>query len=512
MDRASSCCKILVLGDDATTADRPYTTDDQSHPHQRICTEINVESDDDRYSSVSSQEELGHLASESNPQLGTRILEIGGLTLFLLGACYSIYILAMHQSNQHCGKAGVGATMSTDRDVECEWYIAVAYAIKGIVGFTLAVTVFLYSLLRNNIARRCLTVGAIVTWLVLSTIGFSVWGAQESYNTDREWLTKLNPWKIVILNGCVMGALVLAAMIRLCKTFLPTRMGKWLTELSWEEAASSLQTGDVLFTSSTMAGSVCIKYWTRSNWAHCAVVVRNPSQKIKDAFYALDDAKSNGVYVLECSSAFHVEDYCEILKIARDPERIKAYQKGVPSGPFEEHRTWGGVQLTPLVPWLVMNREWGSELMVRRVYGGHIDNYRKDAEKSPHGFDNFMLQMQRLSYTESFVTRMLGVWNLNTNQGELRVQECFCSELTANLFIECGAFQNFNTNDSMPVHYAEDDGRFHYMFDPDTLLGSGTYLPWNTDEPENICTLGPKVRLLPPNQEEVSWPEGVAMP
>ena len=152
---------------------------------------------------------------------------------------------------------------------------------------------------------------------------------------------------------------------------------------------------------------------------------------------------------------------------------------------------------------MVLQREWHAATEVRRCHGGYIEQYREvirdnpsypswvrfleQAETLPSQQQSadgdtllsriFLRQAQCLGYTDSYATRVGGVWNVNQDQGEMRAVECFCSELVADAYIEfqaaCGwagphprphwsccrkVFENVNTNDILPVHFAEDHG------------------------------------------------------
>ena len=479
------------------------------------------------------------------PNLTYRIVSVGGAACCLF-ACVTLIIFGLQANTEYnCDNELESSMLKTgngtdhhDYSRRCMLSVVGGFMSFGMVVMIFTATMCCYTLHRTHIARRFVFIGCSCCFMILSLLVFGIWEIlRESDKTDKITIT---PFPLIVFTLYAMLAVAIAIIIRTIKTCFPVTFGQWMVELEPKDAVDSLQTGDVVFTSSTMAGAVCIKLWTSANWAHCGIIVRNPSQAIKDRFYCLEHAESNGVYVLEASSAFHIEDFCEVFDIPRDAERCKEYQRGV--GIQAETREWGGAQLTPIIPWMVTmspaphalaptgcqcsprrvslsaaqvcNREWGAVCMVRRLHGGHIDKYRSVITQNPdnEAWSQFMFRVQPLSYTDSFYTRMKGVWHLNESQGKERAEECFCSELVADALVEFRCFHNFSTNDSMPQHYALDDGRTHFLFDNDKLLGSGTNLPWNLEKPSSLCSLGPPMLLLPPTAENTTEFNGYEMP
>ena len=150
---------------------------------------------------------------------------------------------------------------------------------------------------------------------------------------------------------------------------------------------------------------------------------------------------------------------------------------------------------------MTCQREWHATCEVRQVHGGHIDNYRAVIQEDPEypPWMDFMYGARPLAYTDSYATRVKGVWAMNEAQGAMRAQECFCSELVADAYIEFKVFENANTNDILPVHYAEDDGRVQHFQSGYELLGSAKQLPWNVEDVDESCHLGPPLLMLPPS-------------
>jgi hypothetical protein len=344
----------------------------------------------------------------------------------------------------------------------------------------------------------------VVCFMVLSMIAFGIWDA-TSDRVFREGNPPIQPLWYFPGGWCllIIWAWLCSFVIRMVKTCYPEELATYRIKYNLQQAVASLETGDVVFSSSTLAGAVIIKYATLANWAHVGIIVKNPCRAILDEFYAVEDEASQGVYVLESSSGFHVEDYCHAFDIARDPEKFRAFAKGVKGTQFEDGRAHGA-QLTPLMPWMVSNREWGADMMCRRLHGGYIEQYRRQLEQEPdfEPWVNFMKAARPLAYTPSIATRIFTVYHLNTEQGKERREVCVCSELAADCLVEFRALENHNTNDSLPQHYAHDDARYHLLESNDTLLGNGELLPWNTEEPEMMCHLGPPIKLtdegLPP--------------
>merc|ERR1711871_1495337 len=85
-----------------------------------------------------------------------------------------------------------------------------------------------------------------------------------------------NMWQYLFYFNCTLLAVMFVVWVVFCyKMFHPVEMLGYAKEMTPEEAYECLETGDLVFTSSTSIGALCIKYFTVVNWVYIGMIVKD---------------------------------------------------------------------------------------------------------------------------------------------------------------------------------------------------------------------------------------------
>jgi len=305
-----------------------------------------------------------------------------------------------------------------------------------------------YSLLRsNNRVRISCDFFGFLAALAFQFPGWVEGNAPFDWNDDAHEDEDGNVRSMLCSIGLsTMCGLGISWVVRVLMTQFPRLFGQWKYEIDYTEkrVIDQLKTGDVILTSHVWFTSVVIKFASASNFSHAAMIVRHPSQKIKDLFYISEENNNedpHGVYVLE--SDVHFLESWEDVDIPDLTEQRHAHAQ-------RDMRTTG-VQLVPLDKWIChyihvdgedtvvvvkpLNAPQGVRCPVEHrhkerslrtsatniddsTFSAKMDKYMQDMCRCPYELSNFQL------YGAVFG------WNRKSDLSSL-----FCSELV------CGALQ-----------------------------------------------------------------------
>ena len=299
-----------------------------------------------------------------------------------------------------------------------------------------AVFCFLYTLLRKDNRKRTIVV---LTMLLVCLIGISVSAIMDSIIFRA-------------LFASVAVGVLTAMLVRFVDTYRSGTVilgGDWLEEWkNYDDIRDELQTFDVLLESENKyAPSRITSLFSRSAWTHAAMVVRNPSDRVKTA-YGVDTheelsqrAREIRSQLLESNHSAEGRDqlFAELDRIL-DAMEESLYV-------FEAVRPV--VALTPLKEWMTAKQ---IHMPYKVIVCRRFQEYQGEARVvwNQEGFEDFMLEVNGLPFTLDANNMIRANYQLNTKK---YAGSIFCSELVAEAFQRAGIFSksrlssNYTPND-----------------------------------------------------------------
>eukprot|EP01125_Pyxidicula_operculata_P023052 TRINITY_DN9770_c0_g1_i1.p1 TRINITY_DN9770_c0_g1~~TRINITY_DN9770_c0_g1_i1.p1 ORF type:complete len:431 (+),score=71.51 TRINITY_DN9770_c0_g1_i1:53-1345(+) len=178
----------------------------------------------------------------------------------------------------------------------------------------------------------------------------------------------------------------------------------------YDNIVESLNTGDVILFHGIELHSKFIESGTMSYWSHAAIIIRSPSQKIKDLY--------------------QVDSYLDIVNSAgcpiKDPVKEDVYVFESDYDTFKKEKQ-GGAQLIPFKSWIVdYEREVKKMFLVIRplIFPGRTGDHSKDFPR----LEPFMEECASKSYKISKIQLGASAFKLNRRED---LSSVFCSELVA---------------------------------------------------------------------------------
>ena len=297
-----------------------------------------------------------------------------------------------------------------------------------------AVFCFLYTLLRKDNRKRTIVV---LTMLLVCLVGISIAAILSSII-------------FTALFASVSVGVLTAMLVRFVDTYRSGTVilgGDWLkTWKNYDDVRDELQTFDVLLESENKyAPSRITSLFSRSAWTHAAMIVREPSDRVRAA-YGVETreelaarAREIRTQLVENPSVNGAQLFLELDRILDSMEESLYV--------FEAVRPV--VALTPLKEWMTAKQ---IHMPYKVIVCRRFQEYQGEAKVqwNQEGFEDFMLEVNGLPFTLDANNMIRANYQLNTKKYDGSI---FCSELVAEAFQRAGIFSksrlssNYTPND-----------------------------------------------------------------
>ena len=194
-----------------------------------------------------------------------------------------------------------------------------------------------------------------------------------------------------------------------------------------DDIYSQLDTGDILLFRGSELFSKSIRDATRSNWSHCAMIIRDPSPEMQQRYRVPEHRFEEG------SNWTNPEE----------PERVfvfEAESETLLHSDVDGKDIQDGIQLVPIKYWMQRyNDECGSEYLLTWRKLARSDNSSAPAISSEQ-FEQLMAWVAKCAsarYKQSKKQCYAAIFRLNTHEDP---SSFFCSELVAATLAEIGVF------------------------------------------------------------------------